>query len=79
MVDFALWYDDISLCAILVENFLNHYRPLFKFSFSAHVEGPQGLQSCANKYGYFMISGASIVLQKLVILILRGVSQLIRF
>jgi hypothetical protein len=74
MVDFALWYDDISLCAILVENFLNHYRPLFKFSFSAHVEGPQGLQSWANKYGYFMIAGASIVLKKLVILILRGVA-----
>jgi hypothetical protein len=56
------------------ENFLNHYRPLFKFSFSAHVEGPQGLQSRANKYGYFMISGVFIVLKKLVILILKGIS-----
>jgi hypothetical protein len=61
MVDFALWYDDISLWAILVENFLNYYCPLFKFSFSNHVEGPQGLQSWAHKYEYFMIGGDFIV------------------
>jgi hypothetical protein len=55
MVDFALWYEDISLWAVLVENFLNYYHRLFKFSFSDHAEGPQGLQSRVHKYAYFMM------------------------
>jgi hypothetical protein len=73
MVDFALWYDDISLCAILVENFLNHYRPLFKFSSTrTSIMGQQiwifydcRCFYCIKKISYFNFKRCSLIDQVL--------------